>query len=206
MEATVHHMPAAIRRTGMSSATHVSARPAELPCINARPMVDCHAASQRIGASKVSTAPCQSAGNNCANDSNMIVDLEWRCASGRAMLHWCAVDAPLDAQPLGDGKTDAYLPFKSDELRQSWETTNAASSTLTPKRGPQRPLIYRITRAARELRPGSNPARCTSNNIGRQGRSRWRVDQSSCHGSAASRFRRSAIFSTCHASLPLILL
>src|SRR3954471_15114202 len=70
-DATVHHMPAASSSAGISSAINASARPAAGPWPDAMVIDDCQAASQRIGASKVSTAPCQSAGNNCANDSNM---------------------------------------------------------------------------------------------------------------------------------------
>jgi hypothetical protein len=71
MEKTVHHIPAAISNAGISSAIIDSTRPPEFPLDHASAIADCHAASQRIGASNVSTAPCQSAGNSCANDSNI---------------------------------------------------------------------------------------------------------------------------------------
>src|SRR5256885_9832984 len=79
-------MPAASKSAGISSATHASARPAAGPPVQAMLVDDCHAASQRIGASNVSTAPCQSAGNNFANDSNMMIDLSRRCVAFAPLL------------------------------------------------------------------------------------------------------------------------
>src|SRR3954465_3291565 len=127
MEATVHHMPAAMSRAGISSAIQAISRPAEGPPVQAMVAEDCHAASQRIGASRVSTAPCQSAGNNCANDSNMIVDLGWRCASGRAMIRWCAIAARWMRNRWATEKPTQNVLFNSDELLLRWETVDAQS-------------------------------------------------------------------------------
>jgi hypothetical protein len=72
-DTTVDHAPAARSSAGSSSNTHISTTPAAGPFVHARAIVDCHSASQLIGAISASTALCHSAGNSCAKESNMMI-------------------------------------------------------------------------------------------------------------------------------------
>src|ERR1700737_5463376 len=137
-------MPAAIRSAGISSAIHASARPEELPLTHARAIVDCHAASQRIGASNVSTAPCQSAGNNCANDSNMMTTSREVCVRAVSALK-CETD--------GRRETGAFYRFKSDERSSSGKRRSGGGGG-----GDRKQAVNRLRASFSTLR-GQGPSR-----------------------------------------------
>jgi hypothetical protein len=98
----------------------------------------------------VSTAPCQSAGNNCANDSNMMIDLEKEVCV-RAVGTWDVVRETCEtAERRGTG---AFYRFKSDEPSSSGKRCIGGQVTAPGKRRVN-DLVARLDGAFRDLPSG----------------------------------------------------